>query len=246
MTVAIEDPLIAGMAIRQTGPLHESGGGCASSIRIVRVCTRRRDGHCLAVGVAAVRGVDERSPLSMFGGLSAEEDRSRAAVAQHWRPRGPRRRRPWAAARARRGERTWDTGLETLGARGFRGRNRLGRVVDPKLRGCPTTRRCIRSVPLLASSACPANAGLTTWVRTASNRALSPLVPRLSTSVAARMSPSCGIIVGGCRGAATQVPLLAGSSESHMRLRQAFLDAFVGFGLPVRGSPRIAGTEGLA
>ena len=37
--------------------------------------------------------------------------------------------------------------------------------------------------------------------------------------------------------AATQVPLLAGSSElTSMRRAQAVLDALVGFGLPVRGT----------
>jgi hypothetical protein len=41
-------------------------------------------------------------------------------------------------------------------------------------------------------------------------------------------------------GAATQVPLLAGSSElTSMRRAQAVLDALVRFGAPVRGSSRI-------
>jgi len=47
-------------------------------------------------------------------------------------------------------------------------------------------------------------------------------------------------------GAATQVPLLAGSSElTSMRRGQAVLDALVGFGLPVRGTTRpSSGTAG--
>ena len=48
-------------------------------------------------------------------------------------------------------------------------------------------------------------------------------------------------------GAATQVPLLAGSSEvTSMRRGQAVLDALVGFGLPVRGAGQDACREGLA
>jgi hypothetical protein len=39
--------------------------------------------------------------------------------------------------------------------------------------------------------------------------------------------------------AATQTPLLAGTSEADsMRRSQAVLDALVGFGLPVRGTSR--------
>ncbi len=46
--------------------------------------------------------------------------------------------------------------------------------------------------------------------------------------------------------AATQVPLLAGSSElTSMRRGQAVLDALVGFGLPVRGATRVAAGKGL-
>jgi outer membrane protein OmpA-like peptidoglycan-associated protein len=42
------------------------------------------------------------------------------------------------------------------------------------------------------------------------------------------------------------VPLLAGSSEvTSMRRAQAVLDALVGFGLPVRGTTRIAARTAL-
>ena len=45
------------------------------------------------------------------------------------------------------------------------------------------------------------------------------------------------IVGGAVVSAATQVPLLAGSSElTSMRRAQAVLDALVGFGLPVRGA----------
>jgi hypothetical protein len=49
------------------------------------------------------------------------------------------------------------------------------------------------------------------------------------------------IVGGAVVSAATQVPLLAGSSEvTSMRRAQAVLDALVGFGLPVRGATRTA------
>ena len=54
-------------------------------------------------------------------------------------------------------------------------------------------------------------------------------------------------IVGGAAvSAATQVPLLAGSSEStSMRRAQGVLDALVGFGLPVRGTTRMTARKAL-
>ena len=39
MTVAIDDPLIARMAIDRTLPLHESSRACASCTPNVRACT---------------------------------------------------------------------------------------------------------------------------------------------------------------------------------------------------------------
>ena len=50
------------------------------------------------------------------------------------------------------------------------------------------------------------------------------------------------IVGGAVVSAATQVPLLAGSSElTSMRRGQAVLDALVGFGLPVAARPESAG-----
>jgi hypothetical protein len=47
-------------------------------------------------------------------------------------------------------------------------------------------------------------------------------------------------------GAATQVPLLAGSSElTSMCRAQAVLDALVGFGAPVRGQARTGRSKAL-
>ena len=87
----------------------------------------------------------------------------------------------------------------------------------------------------------PSEAALTTWVAHRSHRALAPLFAKLAAISGGAMSvPAMWHLVGGAVvGAATQVPLLAGSSEwTSMRRGQAVLDALVGFGLPVRGAVR--------
>src|SRR6476660_946802 len=132
--------------------------------------------------------------------------------------------------------RAWDTGLENLwvhvdseGAIDWVG------VVDPTLRALPDD-------PALADDgivALPSEAALTTWVAHRSHRALEPLFARLFDVSGGAMSvASMWHIVGGAVvSAATQVPLLAGSSEvTSMGRAQAVLDALVGFGLPVRGT----------
>jgi hypothetical protein len=89
--------------------------------------------------------------------------------------------------------------------------------------------------------ALPSEAALATWVAHRSHRALEPLFMRLYDVCGGAMSvASMWHIAGGAVvSAATQVPLLAGSSEvTSMRRAQAVLDALVGFGLPVRGTTR--------
>jgi len=84
---------------------------------------------------------------------------------------------------------------------------------------------------------------VTTWVAHRSHRALEPLFAKLADVSGEAMSiASMWHIVGAAVvGAATQVPLLAGSSELiSMRRGQAVLDALVGFGLPVRGTGRMS------
>jgi len=141
--------------------------------------------------------------------------------------------------------RAWDTGLENLwvhvdseGAIDWVG------VVDPQLRALPDD-------PALADDgivALPSEAALTTWVAHRSHRALEPLFARLFDVCAGAMSvASMWHTVGGAVvSAATQVPLLAGSSElTSMRRAQAVLDALVGFGLPVRGTGRMTARKTL-
>jgi hypothetical protein len=87
----------------------------------------------------------------------------------------------------------------------------------------------------------PNEAALTTWIAHRSHRALAPLFAGLvEISGGAMSAASMWHIVGSAIvSAATQVPLLAGSSElTSMRRSQAVLDALVGFGLPVRDRMR--------
>jgi hypothetical protein len=268
MTVVIDDPLIAGMAIRQTLPLHES------SRRL-----RELDPECPRVyGVAVMGDLSLRRwwPLAeavtadrlqaMFDS-AAEETDSRAAVTSQLAATLAHvvlgRVVPLLVLEGR----AWDNGLENLWVHGdSEGAIDWVGVVDPKLRalpGDPALRarpgeQALRARPgeqalrpgdqalggrvsPAGIVALPSEAALTTWVAHRSHRALEPLFGRLADICDGAMSvASMWHLVGAAVvSAATQVPLLAGSSElTSMRRAQAVLDALVGFGLPVRGSTR--------
>jgi hypothetical protein len=96
--------------------------------------------------------------------------------------------------------------------------------------------------------ALPSEAALTTWVAHRSHRSLDPLFTRLYDVCGGAVSVSSmwHIVGGAVVSGATQVPILAGSSEvTSMRRAQAVLDALVGFGLPVRGATRITARKAL-
>lgn len=250
MTVLIEDPLIAGMAIERTLPLHESSRRLRE---LYPECPR-------VYGVAVVGDLSRRRWWPLAEALSADrlrgmfdaamaETGNRAAVAQQLAATFTHvvigRVVPLLVLEGR----AWDTGLENLwvhvdseGAIDWVG------VVDPTLRGLPEDPYYRGRVARSASAAhdgivaLPSEAALTTWVAHRSHRALEPLFARLveisdgALSVAAMWHMVGAAVVG----AATQVPLLAGSSEVvSMRRGQAVLDALVGFGLPVRGTSRL-------
>lgn len=249
MTVLVDDPLIASMAIHRTLPLHESSRRLRE---LYPECPR-------VYGVAVMRDLSRRRwwPLAdalttdrlqtMFD-LAAEETDSRAAVAHQLAATLAHvvvgRVVPLVVLEGR----AWDTGLENLwvhvdseGAIDWVG------VVDPTLRALPDdpyfncrANRAGRSTRD-GIVALPSEAALTTWVAHRSHRALAPLFAKLADISGGAMSvASMWHVVGGAVvSAATQVPLLAGSSEwTSMRRGQAVLDALVGFGLPVRGISR--------
>ncbi|MDV3126258.1 iron reductase [Mycobacterium sp. 21AC1] len=249
MTVVIEDPLIAGMAIRQTLPLHESSRRLRA---LYPECPR-------VYGVAVMGDLSRRRWWPLAEALSTDrlqvmfdtamaETGNRAAVAQQLAATLAHvvigRVVPLLVLEGR----AWDTGLENLwvhvdseGAIDWVG------VVDPILRALPGDAQFSGRATRLANAgrdgivALPGEAALTTWVAHRSHRALEPLFARLVEISGGAMSAAAmwHMVGAAVVSAATQVPLLAGSSEIvSMRRGQAVLDALVGFGLPVRGESR--------
>ena len=250
MTVLVDDPLIAGMAIRQTLPLHESSRRLRE---LYPECPR-------VYGVAVMGDLSRRRwwPLAqavttdrlqaMFD-IAAEETDSRAAVAQQLAATLAHvvvgRVVPLLVLEGR----AWDTGLENLWVHvDSEGTIDWVGVVDPQLRALPDDPALDDGIPPAGIVALPSEAALTTWVAHRSHRALGPLFWRLYDVSGAAMSVAAmwHIVGGAVVSAATRVPLLAGSSEStSMRRAQGVLDALVGFGLPVRGTTRVMARKAL-
>lgn len=250
MTVVIEDPLIAGMAIKQTMPLHESSRRLRE---LYPECPR-------VYGVAVMGDLSRRRwwPLAealtadrlsgMFDAAMAETG-NRAAVAQQLAATLAHvvlgRVIPLVVLEGR----AWDTGVENLWVHvDSEGSIDWVGVVDPTLRALPEDPLVAggrRGAPVCAGIvALPSEAALTTWVAHRSHRTLAPLFERLAAISGGALSVAAmwHLVGAAVVGAATQVPLLAGSSEwVGMRRGQGVLDALVGFGLPVRGATRGGG-----
>ncbi len=257
MTTVVDDPLISSMVISRMLPLHESSRRLRE---LYPECPR-------VYGVAVIGDLTRRRwwPLSevlttdrlrvMFDAASAETD-SRVAVAQQLAATLSHvvigRVVPLLSLEGR----AWDTGVENLwvhvdseGAIDWVG------VFDPTLRVLPEDpyfsghsglRR--RHPARDRIVALPSEAALTTWVAHRSHRALAALFDKLYDISAGIVTiHAMWHIVGtAVVSAATQVPLLAGSSEvTSMRRAQAVLDALVGFGAPVRGHSRGYGSKVL-
>lgn len=249
MSVLVEDPLIASMSIRRMMPLHESSQRLRE---LYRECPR-------VYGVAVMGDLSRRRwwPLAeilttdrlntMFAAGMAETD-SRTSVAQQLAATFAHvvvgRVVPLLVLEGR----AWDTGLENLwvhvdseGAIDWVG------VVDPAVRALPDdpafrSRRTVGRPAPDGIRALPSEAALTTWVAHRSHRALEPLFDKLATVSGGAMPVAAmwHLVGGAVVSAATQIPLLAGSSEVvSMRRGQAVLDALVKFGLPVRGTSRM-------
>ena len=220
MTAVVDDPLIAGMVIRRVLPLHESSRRLR---RLYPECPR-------VYGVAVMSDVSQTALVAVGGRIDQRIG---------WTPCSPTRPRRWTAAAAAAQQlaatlahvvigrvvalvvlegRAWDTGLENLwvhvdseGAIDWVG------VVDPTLRVLPDDplRRCGRGGTPGWMVALPSEAALATWV---AHR----VPPRAGTAVRQlprqRRRGQRGddvahrrVLPSSC--AATQVPLLAGSSE---------------------------------
>ncbi|MGD9619437.1 MAG: iron reductase [Mycolicibacterium sp.] len=248
MTVVIEDPLIAGMSIRRPLPIHESSRrlralnpGCPRlfGVAVMGDLTRRR-WWPLADTLTTGR------LQSMFNAATTETG-SPATAAQQLAATFAHvvvgRVIPLLALEGR----AWDTGPENLwvhvdsaGVIDWVG------VIDPTLRGLPNdpmfqerATSVVRHGTRDGIVGLPSEAALTTWVAHRSHRTLAPLFRRLAdVSCRAIGVASMWHIAGGAVvSTATQVPLLTGSCEAvSMRRGQAVLDAFTGFGVPVRGT----------
>jgi len=246
VTAVVDDPLIEAMAIRRALPLHESSRRLRA---LYPECPR-------VYGVAVMADVSKRrwwplaaalstDRLRLMLDASAAEMESRTTAAQQLAATLAHAVIGRVVALVVLEGRAWDTGLENLwvhvdseGAIDWLG------VVDATLRvlpGDPCTRSAqpvdgvggVEGVVQL-----PSEAALATWIAHRCHRSLAPLFAKLyevsggAVSIASMWhTVGTAIVV-----AATQVPLLAGSSEvTGMRRGQAVLDALVGFGLPVRG-----------
>ncbi|MET0452621.1 MAG: iron reductase [Mycobacterium sp.] len=257
MTVVVDDPLISRMSISRTLPLHDSSRRLRE---LYPECPR-------VYGVAVMSDLSRRRwwPLTdvlttdrlqaMFDAAAAETDNSVAVTHQLAATLAHvviGRVVPLLALEGR----AWDTGLENLwvhvdseGAIDWVG------VVDPTLRALPDDPHFASHSGLRQRNAgqdrivaLPSEAALTTWVAHRSHRSLKPLFDKLVDVSRGAMSVAAmwHIVGTAVVSAATQIPLLAGSSELvSMRRGQAVLDALVGFGAPVRGSSRPAATKAL-
>ncbi len=257
MTVVVDDPLIAGMAIARTLPLHESSRRLRGlypecprvyGVAVMSDLTRRRWWPLLDASTTdRLREMFEIGVLEMGSPVAAAQQL--AATLSHV---VVGRVIPLVVLEGR----AWDTGLENLwvhvdseGAIDWVG------VVDPTLRALPDDPffggRADAGAAHYARDGMvrlPSEAALTTWVAHRSHRALEPLFANLFgiSGGAISMASMWHIVGAAVVGAATHVPLLARSSElTSMRRAQAVLDALVGFGLPVRGGTRPREGKGL-
>ncbi len=257
LTAAVDDPLIAGMAITRALPVHESSRRLRE---LYPECPR-------VYGVAVMSDVSRRrwwplhealstERLSEMFEISAREMDSPAAAGQQLAATMAHvvigRVIPLLVLEGR----AWDTGLENLWVHvDSEGTIDWVGIADPTLRALPEdpffagrgeagAAHCARDGMVCL----PSEAALTTWVAHRSHRALGPLFGRICevTDNAVATATMWHIVGSAVVGAATHIPLLAGSSElTSMRRGQAVLDALVGFGLPVRGGSRTREAKGL-
>ncbi|MGK2881216.1 MAG: iron reductase [Mycobacterium sp.] len=240
MTVLIDDPLIASMAITRALPLHESSRRLRE---LYPECPR-------VYGVAVMSDVSRRRWWLLASALSTDrlqlmfeaaalEMGSRSAAAQQLAATLAHAVIGRVVALVVLEGRAWDTGLENLwvhvdseGAIDWVG------VVDPVLRVLPDDPSQVDEFDRVGVVCLPSERALTTWIAHRCHRTLQPLFAKLYevSDGAISIGAMWHIVGSAVVAAATQVPVLAGACEVvSMRRGQAVLDALVGFGLPVRG-----------
>jgi hypothetical protein len=244
VTAVMDDPLIAGMDIRQTLPLHES------SRRLRELCPQSPRDH----GVAVLADVPRRRWWPLESAITT--DRLQVmfeAAAAGMQQRAAAWQLAASLVHAVVGRvlalvilegRAWDTGLENLWVHADPdGAIDWVAVVDPTLRVLPDD-SCLRRAGASRQAAVvrlPSELALTTWVAHRCHRTLAPLFAQLQeVSDDAISDDTAWQIVGSAIVAvATRMPHLGATDElTGTRRSQAILDAMVEFGLPVRGPSR--------
>lgn len=237
MAIAVEDPLIARMAISRPLPIHESS----------RRLRRLTPDSPRVQGVAVLADVSRRRwwPLDSAVADGRLREMFEASAADLGNRRGAGQQLAAALVHAVAGRvvtlltlegRAWDAGPGNLwlhndseGAVDWAG------VVDPTLRVLPDDAATDDVVRL------PGEAALATWTAHRCHLSLAPLFAELcdltggalSTAAMWRMVGTCVVVT------ATGIPLRTGAGELIcMRRGQAVLDALTTFGLPVRALPR--------
>lgn len=235
VTITIDDPLIAAMAIDHVLPLHESSRRLRE---LYPQCPR-------VYGVAVLGDVSVRRWWPLASALSTDRlqtmfdtaaiDMDRRSAARQLAATLVHTVIGRVVALVVLEARAWDTGLENLwvhvdsdGVIDWAG------VVDPTVRVLPGD-PCAQGEGVVRL---PSEAALTTWVAHRCHRSLEPLFAKLHAVSGGALSTAAMWHIAGSMvvASATQVPQLAGTDElAAMRRGQAVLDALVGFGLPVRG-----------
>ena len=248
MTVIIEDPLIVSMAIARPLPLHESSRRLRElypesprvhGVAVMADVSRRRWWPLAAAadgGERAGERAGERDRLRAMFGAAVSDVNTPATAAWQLASTFAHTVVGRAVALLLLEGRAWDPGLENLWVHTDpEGGIDWAGVTDPTL-------RVLADDPCADADAVvrlPGEQALAIWTSHRCHLTLDPLFRRIHdvSDGALAVSAMWGIVGSAVVATAAHLPLLARCSEvTTMRRAQAVLDAFVGFGLPVRGT----------